>query len=45
MIYKTMDDKKNAKEWLQRFVASAGTKGSPELMKAAADAMYQLDAL
>ena len=44
MTYKMMDDKKDAKEWLQRFIASAGSKGTAELMKAASDAMYQLDA-
>ena len=45
MTYKMMDDKKNAKEWLQKFITSAGSKGTPEMMKAAADSMYQLDAL
>ena len=44
MTYKMMDDKKNAREWLQRFIQNAGSKGSPETMKAASDAMYQLDA-
>lgn len=44
MSYKMLDDKKNAREWLQRFITNAGTKGSPELMKAASDAMYGLDA-
>jgi tetratricopeptide (TPR) repeat protein len=44
MTYKMADQKKEAKEWLQRFVASAGSKGTAELMKAATDAMYQLDA-
>jgi hypothetical protein len=39
-----MDDKKNAKEWLQRFITNAGSKGTQELVKAASDAMYQLDA-
>ena len=44
MTYKMMDDKKNAKEWLSRFIQGAGSKGTPEMMKAASDAMYQLDA-
>ena len=44
MTYKMMDDKKNAKEWLSRFIQNAGSKGTPEMMKAASDAMYQLDA-
>jgi tetratricopeptide (TPR) repeat protein len=44
MTYKMMDDKKDAKEWLQRFITNAGSKGTPEMMKAASDAIYQLDA-
>jgi superkiller protein 3 len=44
MAYKALGDKKNAKEWLQRFIQSGGTKGTPEMMKAASDAIYQLDA-
>lgn len=44
MTYKAMDDKKNAKEWLGRYIQVAGSKGTPEMMKAATDAMYQLDA-
>jgi superkiller protein 3 len=44
ITYKMMDDKKNAKEWLQRFITSAGSKGGPDLMKAASDSLYQLDA-
>ncbi len=44
MTYKMMDDKKNAKEWLKRFTTTAGSRGGPDLMKAAQDALYQLDA-
>jgi lipopolysaccharide biosynthesis regulator YciM len=45
MTYREMGDKKNAKEWLQRYVQNAGSKGSPEFSKAASDAIYGLDAL
>lgn len=44
MTYKMMDDRKNAKEYLQRFVQNAGSKGTTEMVKAATDAIYQLDA-
>lgn len=44
MTYKAMDDRKNAKEWLQKFVASGGGKGGADYVRAAQDAMYQLDA-
>lgn len=44
ITYKMMDDKKNAREWLQKFITGAGTKGGADLVKAASDAMYQLDA-
>ena len=44
MTYKMMDDKKNAKEWLKRFTTTAGSRGGADLMKAAQDALYQLDA-
>lgn len=44
MTYKAMDDKKSAREWLQKFIQSGGSRGGPDLMKAAQDALYQLDA-
>lgn len=44
MTYKLKDDRKKAKELLQKFVAGAGAKGTPEMIKAATDAIYQLDA-
>ena len=44
MTYKMKDDRKKAKEWLQRFVTNAGSKGTSEMVKAATDAIYQLDA-
>jgi len=43
MTYKLMDDKKNAVEWLRRF-QTAGSRGGPELAKAAGDALNQLEA-
>ena len=40
--YKAMDDKKNAIDWLKRFV-QAGSRGGPDLAKAASDALSQLE--
>jgi hypothetical protein len=42
MTYKAMDDKKNAIDWLKRFV-QAGSRGGPDLAKAASDALSQLE--
>ena len=44
ITYKMMGDKVNAKQWLQQFITGAGSKGTAELVKAAQDSMYQLDA-
>ena len=43
MTYKAMDDKKNAIDWLKRFISSA-SRGGPEMSKAASDALNQLEA-
>jgi tetratricopeptide (TPR) repeat protein len=42
--YKMLGDKKNAKEWLDKFIKGYSTKAGPELAKAASDEMYALDA-
>ena len=42
--YKLLGDKKQAKEWLQKFVMNYASKGGPELSKAANDEIYALDA-
>ncbi len=42
--YKLLGDKKNAKEWLQKFVMNYAGKAGPELSKAANDEIYALDA-
>ena len=42
--YRLIGDKKNAKEWLQKFVMNYGSRGGPELSKAANDEIYGLDA-
>jgi tetratricopeptide (TPR) repeat protein len=42
--YVLLGDKKNAKEWLDKFVKGYSTKAGPELAKAASDEMYALDA-
>ena len=42
--YKLLGDKKNAKEWLQKFVKNYASKAGPELAKAASDEIYALDA-
>lgn len=42
--YKLLGDKKNAKEWLQKFVQNYASKGGPELSKAASDELYAIDA-
>jgi len=43
MTYKAMDDKKNAIDWLKRFL-QAGSRGGPDMTKAASDALAQLEA-
>ena len=42
--YKLLNDKKNAKEWLEKFVKNYASRGGPELSKAASDELYALDA-
>ena len=42
--YKLLGDKKQAKEWLQKFVTQYASRGGPELAKAAGDELYALDA-
>lgn len=42
--YKLLNDKKNAKEWLDKFIKGYSGKAGPELAKAAQDEMYALDA-
>jgi superkiller protein 3 len=42
--YKLLGDKKNAKEWLDKFVKTFASKAGPELSKAASDELYALDA-
>lgn len=42
--YKLLNDKKNAKEWLDKFIKGYSGKAGPELAKAASDEMYALDA-
>jgi superkiller protein 3 len=42
--YRLLNDKKNAKEWLQKFVLNFAGKAGPELSKAANDEIYALDA-
>jgi tetratricopeptide (TPR) repeat protein len=42
--YKLLGDKKQAKEWLDKFIKGYSGKAGPELSKAASDEMYALDA-
>jgi len=42
--YVLLGDKKNAKEWLDKFIKGYSGKAGPELAKAASDEMYALDA-
>ena len=42
--YMLLGDKKQAKEWLDKFIKTYSGKAGPELAKAASDEMYALDA-
>ena len=42
--YVLLGDKKNAKEYLDKFIKTYSGKAGPELAKAASDEMYALDA-